>query len=1707
MATENKRMFQLYDVAINWTNNNPVLGSGELGFDKSNLELKIGDGVTTWNNLGILAKTGAGLDFLSDVIITNPQPGDVLVWNGTEWVNGDVPQATETKIGGAKIATQTQVDARTDDTTIITPYKLGQTTGLYAGPGISFNPGTARYGVDLAPESGLGFSGSGDTAQLKVDILSLPYIAIPSSADNLMVQQQTGDLRRLTRGDFLAGITGSMIFRGTWNATTNIVTGDPLNASLVASTAPNAPIGIDPSGYTYIVDTAGLFDLGTGLVNYSVGDYVIWSGTEWTHVASNVPVTSVFGRIGSVIAQGGDYDAIQVDFTPFGNIAATNVQNAIVELESEKVTATRSISTGNGLTGGGDFSINRIHSVVAGQNVNVTAGGVNVSNSSEVVRGAIEIADVGELAAGSDDTRAITPYKLQLKLGTINVIGDVDTATVIPINGQALVWNGSNWIPGTVAGLVNVINYLNDVDTVTVPPANGNALIWNATSLNWMPGTIAQYIDDLLDVDTVSSPPTFGQTLRWNNANWVPSTVISPPATESIAGVAEIATQAETNAGFDDGRIVSPLKLNVWLSGKSINDLSDVNTVAPPPNINDALIWNGGSWVPGATTVPAASETVAGIIRISTQAEAIAGTNNNTSITPLKFRQAFAVMSINALVDVDTATALPSTNDVLSWNGANWIPVTLAPVLPPAASETVSGIAELATQAEVSTGTDDLRIVTPLKLANRVASTTQTGLIEIATQPETDAGTDDAQEITPLKLTQRAATQTLSGVIAIATQVETDTGANDSKAITPAKLTSFIGSRSINVLVDVDTVTVPPVGGNVLQWNGANWIPAQTTIAAATETVLGTIMLCTTVEAQTGTNDTDAVTPLKFRQAFGVMSINALVDVDTFTVAPAINQALIWNNTNWVPGNVAVSAASETVAGIAEIATQAEITAGTIDTDIVSPLKLNTWIGTVVIDRLSDVVITAPAANQVLQFDGLNWINATAAGAPPASEIQQGVAELATQAETNTGADDLRIVTPLKLNTWINTQSIDELSDVIITAPATNQVLQYDGANWINTTAAGVADATETVRGIVEIATQVEVDAGAVDAPVAVTPLKLASRVAALPGQGLVAVGTRLDVELVAANSGLQLVGAAPAGQLGVDIVGTTVITDVQDADELFIYDVTAAGLRKVTKASLLGGLSTGLIFRGTWNAATNVVSGDALNLLLTKNVAPAAPAGDDPTGYYYSVTTQGDFDLDAAAGAETWFVGDMATWSTTQWVRIPGSSVLSVFGRGGVVVSANGDYTAGQVTNVATAPIVAITVQAAIDELAIIKVSGTTTVTAGAGLAGGGPLSGNITLDAVALAGTGIQVNADSIQGISSTEAIVGVHRFATQVETTTGTLDTVGITPLKLQQKLATIPLDALSDVVITTVATGNLLSYDGANWINVTVATAIPAATELVAGIAELATQAEVNAGTDDLRIITPLKLETWIHTQVLDDLSDVVIAAIANTHILQYNGANWVNVLPSTIVAAASETVAGIAELATQAEVTTGTDDLRIVTPLKLQTRLAAQVLNDLFDVIITTAAANQFLYYTGTQWVNGNVQATELIQGTAEIATQAETTAGTSDVVVLTPLKLQQRLVSLGATGYMVIKNVTTPYTLLDTDTNQFLVFNNVANIALTIPNGLTLGHHFAVTNIGGGNVVITMGTDTLRGTNTLGNILGFMTVTKITATVWQSSER
>lgn len=74
-----------------------------------------------------------------------------------------------------------------------------------------------------------------------------------------------------------------------------------------------------------------------------------------------------------------------------------------------------------------------------------------------------------------------------------------------------------------------------------------------------------------------------------------------------------------------------------------------------------------------------------------------------------------------AVVTVEEGTSAGSTfrqtqvNGVIDTNNIIWASFGTSAA---SASETTAGVAELATQAETDTGTDDLRIVTPLKLAN-----------------------------------------------------------------------------------------------------------------------------------------------------------------------------------------------------------------------------------------------------------------------------------------------------------------------------------------------------------------------------------------------------------------------------------------------------------------------------------------------------------------------------------------------------------------------------------------------------------------------------------------------------------------------------------------------------------------------------------------------------------------------------------------------------------------------------------------------------------------------------------------------------------------------------------------------------------------------------------------------------------------------------
>lgn len=121
-------------------------------------------------------------------------------------------------------------------------------------------------------------------------------------------------------------------------------------------------------------------------------------------------------------------------------------------------------------------------------------------------------------------------------------------------------WNGSAFVGGSaIAGAVTYKGTHSSLTTVPTSTVDGDLFVMSvAGTLTWAgitfaPSGIVQIGDLVIRRDATNWDIVQGNTL---------------PASETVAGVAEVATQAETNAGTDDGTIVTPLKLTTFSTNK-----------------------------------------------------------------------------------------------------------------------------------------------------------------------------------------------------------------------------------------------------------------------------------------------------------------------------------------------------------------------------------------------------------------------------------------------------------------------------------------------------------------------------------------------------------------------------------------------------------------------------------------------------------------------------------------------------------------------------------------------------------------------------------------------------------------------------------------------------------------------------------------------------------------------------------------------------------------------------------------------------------------------------------------------------------------------------------------------------------------------------------------------------------------------------------
>ena len=129
----------------------------------------------------------------------------------------------------------------------------------------------------------------------------------------------------------------------------------------------------------------------------------------------------------------------------------------------------------------------------------------------------------------------------------------------------------------------------------------------------------------------------------------------------------------------------------------------------------------------------------------------------------------------------------------------------------PTSSETVAGIVEKATDAEVDGRTDNSRWFSVKQLLRIVASTTAAGLARFATNDETSTGTSSALAVTPAGLASMRASDN-----------DASAGTNTSKFVTPKQLADYVednaggGMEFLGAFTSSGTLSVPS-GAKVLR--------------------------------------------------------------------------------------------------------------------------------------------------------------------------------------------------------------------------------------------------------------------------------------------------------------------------------------------------------------------------------------------------------------------------------------------------------------------------------------------------------------------------------------------------------------------------------------------------------------------------------------------------------------------------------------------------------------------------------------------------------------------------------------------------------------------------------------------------------------------------------------------------------------------------
>ena len=654
-------------------------------------------------------------------------------------------------------------------------------------------------------------------------------------------------------------------------------------------------------------------------------------------------------------------------------------------------------------------------------------------------------------------------------------------------------------------------------------------------------------------------------------------------------------------------------------------------------------------------------------------------------------------------------------------------------------------------------------------------------------------------------------------------------------------------------------------------------------------------------------------------------------------------------------------------------------------------------------------------------------------------------------------------------------------SNVVITSPTTEQVLEYNGTEWLNATPTIVVTGDATGTGTNSIAITLDT----VNSNIGTFGSATQESVFTVNAKGLITsasnvtitpdfssltgsiAGTQLcafigDATSVAGTNTLTLVNSGVTASTytsvtvnakGLVTAGTNPttlegygITDAVYSSQLGIANgvATLDSTGHLTTAQMPSALVGAVVYEGTWDANTNT---------------PTLVSGTGIKGNYYVVSTAGTTAID---GLDSWNPSDVIIFNGTSWNKIDGQSseVMSVAGRtgnitlsasdiSGLVASATTDTTnasnivygtlpvtqlpafIGDATSVAgtnsltlaNSGVTAATYNNSATTVTPITVNAKGLVTATGTTITITPDYSNITSipqNLVTLAAlpdtTGNIVLTNGVASIDSTiYAPLNAPNFTGTATATTQSItdaSTAIATDAFVHNLVGAKTLDSLANVAISGATPGQLLEWDGTKWINGSLSG------NTLEGLIDIVLSSPATG-----QVLEYSSDGSWTNTTLaIDSLSDVSVSGPTNGQILTYSGADWTNSTLVLVTDLSQLHDVAVSTLVTgQALTYNGADWVN-----------ATLALDSLSDVSVSGPTVNQVLTYNGADWTNSTlVLVTDLSQ--------------LHDVNLSTPIS-GQALTYNGAdwTNSTLALDSLSDVSVSDPVTGQFLSYNGTA---------------------------------------------------------------